>query len=130
METGIAIFAGVCVVSLALCVFLVARATSAVILASARQTKVFQDTLMKHDDFMINAMTANIQAAADITQEENIRRQLARSGITPYLGEPGSRIREEIAAIASQMNIPVDAAARYLRSEIMGEEVNGGPSRE
>ena len=121
------VFGCVCVGSLVLCVFLLVRGAAALVKASALQARTYSNTLEQHDKFLVAALDSNLKSVAEAVREDGIRQHLSRNGLGPYLGEPGSRIMQEIAAISQNLNVTPEEAARYLQSEIRSRsEVNGG----
>jgi hypothetical protein len=96
--------------------------------ATATQAEAYSATLTERDKFLVAALDSNLEAVAKSVREDSVRTQLAQHGLGPYLGEPGSRIQQEIAAISHNLDVTPEEAARYLQSYIRQEPagVNGG----
>lgn len=87
-------------------------------------TRAFRKTLKEHDDFVYKVVHANIGVIYDLFGQDHVRRLVGQNGITPFLGAPDSRIRQEIAAVAKNLQISEQDAAEYIRTQFPGAVKN------
>jgi hypothetical protein len=96
----------------------VSRAATEILSESTVQARAFRKTLREHDAFMLNAVNANLSTIYTLFREDHVRRALAENGLAPYLGEPNSRIRQEIRSVAEHLNCTPEEAVAYMRTAV------------
>lgn len=111
-------FAGVCVGSLVLVVLLGGKAVAKTITASATQQETFCKVLETHDKFLVDALNKNILTLAESMKDEAVYDRLKRFGLAPFLGEPGSLVRQDIESTARALNVTDLEAARYIATMV------------
>jgi hypothetical protein len=102
-----------------------AEASTEILKESTLQARSWRKTLREHDDFLLKAVNANLGTLYTLFREDHVRRALAENGMAPYLGEADSRIRQEIRAVASHLNITPEQAAAYMRTSVRPMEPEG-----
>jgi len=98
-------------------------ASAEVVRETTVQSRVFRKTLKEHDEFVFKAVNANLSIIYDLFREDHVRRLVSKNGLAPYVGQPDSRVRQEIQAVMQHLGLNQDQATEYLRSAVQPEPV-------
>ena len=109
-------------------VFLLGRANHTIAQTVDRQAKTFTKVLMEVNEWGHKAAITNVGTIYDLMTEKHTANLIANGGIERFMGQPGTRIRQEIRAAQEHLGLTEEGAKEWLRS-VVGE-ANGAKSPE
>lgn len=95
-----------------------AGSVSNLVWETTKQGLAHSREMKKSQEFTLAALTLHNAEFRELISQGYVQRALNQNGITPYLSDPGARIREEIEAIQQQLGVSPEEAIKYLQSSV------------